>query len=308
MCNIFLTEEKHVGERIDKVIAELYPDFTRSYIKTLLENGEITVSGKSVKAGYKLKAKNEIRVNIPESKPLSVCAEDIPLDIVYEDDSLLVINKPAGMVVHPAVGNYSGTLVNALLKHCGESLSSINGVLRPGIVHRIDKDTTGLLVVAKGDKAHKNLSEQLKDRTLKRQYITLVHGNIKEDSGTIEKNIARSTKDRKKMAVAKENGREARTNFEVVERFSKYTLVRCFLDTGRTHQIRVHMASIGHQVFGDKTYGIKNEEYKARGQLLHAQKITFIHPESGETKEFEAPLPREFNSVLKKIRDAYGNK
>ena len=230
-------------------------------------------------------------------------AEEIPLDIIFEDDCLLVINKPRGMVVHPAAGNYAGTLVNALLYHCGDSLSEIGGVLRPGIVHRIDKDTTGLLIVAKGDYAHRHLSEQLKTRSLSRTYFALVHGNIKEDTGTVDKPIDRDVHDRKKMAIAKTGGREAVTHYEVLERFGQYTLVKCKLQTGRTHQIRVHMKSLGHPLVGDKTYGIKKEAFDLEGQLLHAGAIGFIHPKSETEMAFSVPLPEDFERVLQILRN-----
>ena len=241
---------------------------------------------------------------MPDPEPVGAQAQDIPLDIVYEDDSLLVINKPRGMVVHPAAGNYDGTLVNALLAHCGSSLSTINGVIRPGIVHRLDKDTTGLLVAAKGDAAHLALSEQLKTRTLKRRYFALVHSNIKEDGGTVDKNLKRSPSDRKKIAVCTAGeGRSAVTHYSVLERFGRYTYINCDLDTGRTHQIRVHMRWLGHPIVGDKTYGVKNEEFNLVGQLLHAGKIGFIHPKSREYMEFTVPLPEDFEKVLTVLRN-----
>ena len=293
--------------RVDLGVAEYFGDLSRSYVKKLLESGAVSVNGKAAKPNTKLKAGDTVEIELPEPETLEAKPQNIPLNIVYEDDSLLVINKPAGMVVHPAAGNYENTLVNALLYHCGDSLSTINGVIRPGIVHRLDKDTTGLLVVAKGDKAHVSLSEQLKTRELKRHYFALVHSNIKEDEGTIEKRLNRSTQDRKKIAVVKEGGREAKTNYKVLERFGKYTYVECVLDTGRTHQIRVHMKSIGHPVVGDKTYGVKGEEFNLPGQLLHAGKIGFIHPVSGEHMEFCAPLPETFERILSVLRQRQGN-
>ncbi len=299
----FKVESVFSGERIDKVIPSYFPELTRSYVKTLIDDGCVLVNGKTVKANHKTTEGNEVEINLPATQTLDVLPENIPLSIVYEDDCLLVINKPADMVVHPADGNFTGTLVNALLYYCGDTLSGINGVKRPGIVHRLDKDTTGLLVVAKNDSAHKNLSEQLKTRTLKRHYYTIVHGNIKEDSGTVKTFIARNPADRKKMAVSHDSSdREAITDFEVCERFKKYTLVKCSLQTGRTHQIRVHMKHIGHPVLGDKTYGIKKEEFNLEGQLLHAGEIGFIHPESEEYMEFSAPLPVEFEKILNNLR------
>ena len=291
------------GERLDKFLSLYEEGLTRSYAQKLIEDECVLVNGKCVPSKYKVCEGDRIIIEYPKADVLELTPEDIPLDIVYEDDSVIVINKPAGMVVHPAAGNLSGTLVNALLMHSGDSLSTINGVHRPGIVHRLDKDTSGLLIVAKGDAAHQSLSEQLKTRTLKRQYTAIVHGNIKEDSGTINKNIARSTKDRKKMEVTKIGGRVAITNFAVKERFGRYTLVECNLDTGRTHQIRVHMKSLGHPILGDKTYGIKKEEFNLTGQMLHAEKIGFIHPKTGEYMSFSAKAPEVFKKTLEIIRE-----
>ncbi len=293
-----------IGERIDKAIAALRSDLSRARIQQLLESGAITVSGKCVRPGYKLRAGDAVEIIMPPATPYEALPQAIPLDIVYEDASLLVINKPRGMVVHPAAGNYTDTLVNALLHHCGDTLSEIGGVLRPGIVHRIDKDTTGLLVVAKGDKAHHHLSEQLKTRTLSRTYYALVHGNVKSDMGTISAPIGRSVQDRKKMAVLKHGGRDATTHFEVLERFGQFTLLRCKLETGRTHQIRVHMRYMGHPIVGDMTYGVKKEPFKLEGQLLHAGEIGFVHPETEEKMTFSAPIPEVFESVLKKLRNS----
>lgn len=296
--------EAFVGERIDKAVTEVQGALSRAYVQQLIEEGHITVSGRRVRPGYKLKAGDTVEVFVPAPKPLETVAQDIPLDIVYEDDSVLVINKPAGMVVHPAAGNYEDTLVNALLHHCGDSLSAIGGVMRPGIVHRIDKDTTGLLIVAKGDHAHQHLSAQLKTRTLSRKYYALVHGNVKEDGGTVDVSIDRDVRDRKKMAVTKTGGREAVTHFEVVERFGQYTLLKCKLQTGRTHQIRVHMRHIGHPIVGDKTYGVKKEAFQLSGQLLHAGEIGFIHPDTEQEMTFSAPLPLAFEHVLEILRNA----
>lgn len=291
-----------IGERIDKAVAEVHPELSRARVQQLLLDGHITVCGKTVRPGYKLRAEDAVAVMVPPPKTMEATPQDIPLDIVYEDAYLLVINKPAGMVVHPAAGNYEDTLVNALLYHCGDSLSEIGGVLRPGIVHRIDKDTTGLLMVAKGDMAHQHLSEQLKTRTLSRTYFALVHGNIKEDTGTISAAIGRDVRDRKKMAVLKTGGREAVTHFSVLERFGKFTLVRCKLETGRTHQIRVHMRHIGHPIVGDKTYGVKKEPFTLSGQLLHAGEIGFIHPKTEESMTFSVPMPEIFLKVLEMLR------
>lgn len=296
--------EKLNNQRIDKGVAEFFGDLTRSYVKKLTDEGNILINGKKAKASSKLLCGDRVEINLPDPEPVGAEAQDIPLDIVYEDDSLLVINKPRGMVVHPAAGNYDGTLVNALLAHCGSSLSTINGVIRPGIVHRLDKDTTGLLVAAKGDAAHLALSEQLKTRTLKRHYFALVHSNIKEDGGTVDKNLKRSPSDRKKIAVCTAGeGRSAVTHYSVLERFGRYTYINCDLDTGRTHQIRVHMRWLGHPIVGDKTYGVKNEEFNLVGQLLHAGKIGFIHPKSREYMEFTVPLPEDFEKVLTVLRN-----
>lgn len=295
--------EAYVGERIDKAVALLHPELSRAYVQQLIENGHITVSGKKVRAGYKLKTGDKVEITMPAPVSLETVAQDIPLDVVYEDKSVLVINKPAGMVVHPAAGNTEDTLVNALLHHCGDTLSAIGGVLRPGIVHRIDKDTTGLLIVAKGDKAHQHLSEQLKTRTLSRKYYALVHGNVREESGTVDAPLGRDPRDRKKMAVVRTGGREAITHFEVVERFGQYTLVKCKLQTGRTHQIRVHMRHIGHPIVGDKTYGVKKEAFQLDGQLLHAGEIGFIHPETEETMMFSVPRPAIFERILQILRN-----
>ena len=294
--------EAFVDERIDKAVASVHTQLSRSYIQQLIEEGHVTVSGKKVRPGYKIRTGDKIEVIIPPPKTLEAVAQDIPLSVVYEDDSVLIINKPAGMVVHPAAGNYEDTLVNALLYHCGDSLSAIGGVMRPGIVHRIDKDTTGLLIVAKGDKAHASLSDQLKTRTLSRTYFAIVHGNVKEDAGTVDAPIGRDNRDRKKMAVTKD-GREAVTHFTVLERFGQFTLVKCKLQTGRTHQIRVHMRHKGHPILGDKTYGVKKEPFALSGQLLHAGEIGFIHPETGEEMTFTAPLPEMFERVLDNLRN-----
>ena len=298
----FICNEGFSGIRIDKAVSKLCPEISRSYGAKLIDDGNILVNGKKAKVSTKLSKDDEILVILPEPKTLEVKAQDIKLDIVYEDECVLVINKPINMVVHPSAGHEDGTLVNALMAHCGDKLSAINGVMRPGIVHRIDRDTTGLLVVAKGDASHENLSAQLKERTLKRRYFAIVHNNIAEDRGTVNAPLGRNPYDRKKMAVVN-NGREAVTHFEVLERFGRYTYIACDLDTGRTHQIRVHMKHIGHPLVGDKTYGVKKEEFNLQGQMLHAGKIGFIHPKSGKYMEFEAPLPEVFEKTLKNIRN-----
>lgn len=283
--------------RLDKACSEIFSDYSRSQIKQLLDGGNITVNGKTEKAKYKVKSGDVIRLEEPETKTLELRPENIPLDIVYEDDDVIVINKPQGMVVHPAPGHDEHTLVNALLYHC--PLSTINGTFRPGIVHRIDKDTSGLLMVAKNDKAHQSLAKQLKDKTNIREYVALVHGRIAEDEGTINAPIGRSLKDRKKQAVVKD-GRNAVTHFEVLKRYRDYTFVKCILETGRTHQIRVHMKYIGHPLVGDPLYGPK-KTIKGNGQFLHAGKLGFVHPTTGKLLIFEAPLPKIFQECLEKL-------
>lgn len=283
--------------RLDKACSEIFSDYSRSQIKQLLDGGNITVNGKTEKAKYKVKSGDVIRLEEPETKTLELRPENIPLDIVYEDDDVIVVNKPQGMVVHPAPGHDEHTLVNALLYHC--PLSTINGTFRPGIVHRIDKDTSGLLMVAKNDKAHRSLAKQLKDKTNIREYVALVHGRIAEDEGTINAPIGRSLKDRKKQAVVKD-GRNAVTHFEVLKRYRAYTFVKCILETGRTHQIRVHMKYIGHPLVGDPLYGPK-KTIKGNGQFLHAGKLGFVHPTTGKLLVFEAPLPKIFQECLEKL-------
>ena len=290
------------GARLDKFISD-HSDISRSYAARLAEDDMITVNGKAADKKTKLAAGDIVNVTVPEPEELAAEPEDIPLDIVYEDESLIVVNKPQGMVVHPAPGNPSGTLVNGLLFHC--SLSSINGVIRPGIVHRIDKDTSGLLVVAKTNAAHEALAAQLKEHKAERKYYAIVRGNIKDDGGRIDKPIGRHPTDRKRMAVIA-GGREAVTHYRVLERFGQYTLVECILETGRTHQIRVHMASIGHSVAGDPVYGAQKERFKTDGQLLHAAALGFTHPVTGEHMEFLAGLPEHFKNVLELLRK--GNK
>ncbi len=290
------------GKRLDLYLAESFDELTRSRVQKLISQGEIRVNGKEVRANYKLREADNVEINIPDAKEVEIAAEEISLDIVFEDDCMLVVNKPQGMVVHPAAGNYSGTLVNALMSHCGDNLSGINGEIRPGILHRIDKDTSGLLMVAKNDRAHMGLSEQIKEHSLTREYLALVHGRIKDDSGTIDAPIGRDEKDRKKMTITTKNSRNAVTHFFVLERFDKYTFVRCRLETGRTHQIRVHMSKNGHPIVGDPVYGRKKEEFKLNGQLLHAHMIGFIHPVTGEYMEFSREIPEYFEDVLEKLR------
>ncbi|MBR5991261.1 MAG: RluA family pseudouridine synthase, partial [Clostridia bacterium] len=297
-------DEYSSGKRIDSVIAEADDNITRSAAQRLIENGDITVNEETVSKNYKVSAGDVIKISVPEPTEIEAKPQDIPLDIFYEDDDLLVVNKPKGMVVHPAAGNPDGTLVNALLFHCKGSLSGINGEIRPGIVHRIDKDTSGLLVVAKNDATHQKLAEQIKEHSFTRCYKAVVHGNIKDDEGTIDAPIGRSPKDRKKMAVTDKNSREAVTHFKVLERFKDYTYIECKLETGRTHQIRVHMAYRGNPVAGDTLYGPKNTPKDLNGQCLHAYKLGFVHPKTDEYMEFEAPLPEYFEKFLKKVRDS----
>ncbi len=298
----FKTDENMSG-RLDKLLSGIMPDLSRSHLKRLIEDGAVKVNGAAAKPNKKLKPGDVIDLTLPEPKATEIEPEDIPLDIVYEDGSMLVVNKPQGMVVHPAPGNYSGTLVNALMYHCGDSLSGINGEKRPGILHRIDKDTSGLLLVAKNDNAHLKLSEQIKAHSLTRAYKALVHGNIRQDSGRIDAPIGRHPVDRKRMTITSKNSREAVTNYRVLERFGSYTFAECVLETGRTHQIRVHMSKNGHPIVGDKTYGVKKEEFSLNGQLLHAYKVGFIHPDTGEYMEFTSPLPDYFEKILNILRN-----
>ena len=291
--------EEQAGQRADVGLALLL-DITRSNMQRLLEDGRAVKGAKVLKANYKLRAGDEIVVTLPEPQPLDAQPENIPLDIIYEDEDVIVVNKARGMVVHPAAGNYSGTLVNALLYHC-KNLSGINGVIRPGIVHRLDKDTSGIMICAKNDEAHLSLSQQIQAKTARRTYLAVVRGNIKTDSGIIETQIARDKVDRKKMAVVKENGREAITDYEVVERFGKYTLVRCKLRTGRTHQIRVHMEYLGYPLVGDPKYSPMKTPFAIKGQALHSQTLEFTHPRTGERMRFEAPLPEDMQKIITRL-------
>ena len=286
--------------RIDKYISENAEDISRSFAAKLLSEGRVFVKGKAVSKNYIPQNGEIIEISVPEPESLDILPENIPLDIVYEDEFLAVINKPQGMVVHPAGGNMSGTLVNALLYHFGDNLSAINGVIRPGIVHRIDKDTSGLLVVAKTNEAHLSLSQQLKEKKANRRYLAIVHGNLRE-GGTVDKPIGRHPKDRKKMAVVM-GGRNAVTHYSVLENFRDSSLLECVLETGRTHQIRVHMASIGHSIVGDPLYGTRKEKIKTNGQLLFAKTIGFNHPKSGEYMEFSAAIPDYFEKILEDLR------
>ncbi len=300
---IYTVDEAFSGERIDKVICACNSQFTRSAVQKLIEEGAVTVTGKAVSKNYKVKSGDKISIVMPQKKELEVKAENIPLDIRYEDSDLLVVNKPKGMVVHPAAGNYDGTLVNALLYHCKDSLSGINGVIRPGIVHRIDKDTSGLLIVAKNDFAHISLSEQIKAHSFTREYQTVVYGGFKNDEGTVDAPIGRHPVDRKKMAVTQKNSKYAVTHYKVITRFGDFTHLGVRLETGRTHQIRVHMAYIGHPVAGDPVYGPKNVIKSLSGQCLHAGLIGFKHPRSGKYIEIASELPTYFTDFLRRINN-----
>lgn len=298
----FKVEECECGLRIDKFIAGRMDELSRSHIQKLVKDQKAAVNGLPVKQNYKLSKDELVTLEIPDNEEPDILPEDIPLDILYEDQDILIVNKPKGMVVHPAAGHYSGTLVNALMFHCKDSLSGINGVLRPGIVHRIDKDTTGSLLICKNDNAHQKLAEQLKDHSITRVYHAVVHGRIKEDSGTVDAPIGRHPSDRKKMAVNYKNGKEAVTHYEVLQRFEKYTYIKCRLETGRTHQIRVHMASLHHPLLGDEVYGPAKCPFKGlTGQTLHAKVLGIIHPSTGEYLETDAPLPEYFEKLLKQL-------
>ena len=297
-----ITREQ-VNMRIDKYLSDMLPDISRSYIQKLLADGNILVNDTMVKSNYKLGTEDEISVNLPEAREPDIVPENIPLDIVYEDEDILIVNKPKGMVVHPAAGHASGTLVNAILYHCKGNLSTINGVLRPGIVHRIDMDTTGLLVVCKNDLAHQSLAEQLKVHSITRKYQAIVYDNIVEEQGTIQQPIGRHPVDRKKQAVNVRHGREAITHYRVLERFQgKYTFVECQLETGRTHQIRVHMAYIHHPLLGDTVYGPAKDRFHLQGHTLHAGVLGFVHPRTKKYVEFQAELPEYFQQLLEQFR------
>jgi len=290
--------DKQEDERIDKVITEESRNLTRSFIQKYIKEGQCLVNGKPVKANYRVKDGDRILFRVPEAVEPDIEAEEIPLDILYEDDQLLIVNKPKGMVVHPAAGHYSHTLVNGIMYHCKGELSGINGVLRPGIVHRIDKDTTGSLIVCKTDLAHNDIAMQLKEHSITRRYRAIVHGAVREEEGTVDAPIGRDEKDRLKMAVNHKNGKDAITHYKVLKRFHNYTYIECVLETGRTHQIRVHMSSIGHPLVGDSVYGHKKEKWNLQGQSLHAMIIGFVHPVKKEYMEFTAPLPEYFTHLL----------
>jgi len=299
--NDFIVDNDFIGIRLDVFLKYKYEDKSRSYFKNLLEQENIKVNGQIKKGKYKLKQGDNVSVEIPEPIELNINPENIHIDIVYEDTDIIIVNKSQGMVVHPAPGNYSGTLVNALLYHC-DDLSGINGVIRPGIVHRIDKDTSGLLVIAKNDIAHVKLAEQFKEHSITRTYYALVEGRIKNYSGVINKPLGRDAKERIKMAVVS-NGKRAVTHYKVIEIFKKNTLVQCNLETGRTHQIRVHMAYIGHPLVGDPVYGHKKQRFKLNGQVLHAKTIGFIHPTTGKYVEFDSELPMYFKKIINVLRN-----
>lgn len=300
-------DETYMDERLDKFLSAMLPDQSRSYLQKIIKDGNVLVNGEPKKSSYRLEDGDEVTADLPELKSPDIEPENIPLDILYEDDSILMVNKPKGMVVHPSAGHYTGTLVNAVLWHCQGQLSGINGVSRPGIVHRIDKDTTGVLVVCKNDAAHNAVAAQLKEHSITRKYRAIVHGVIKEDEGTVDAPIGRHPTERKKMASGVKNGKRAVTHYRVLERFQGYTYVECQLETGRTHQIRVHMASIHHPLLGDTVYGPAKDSHHLEGQTLHAMVLGLIHPVTGEYLEVEAPLPEYFENLLKKFRAMSGN-
>lgn len=294
----FLIDEQNANERLDKYLSEMIADSSRSFLQKLIKDGNVLVNEKIVKANYKTNAGDQITVTLPELTDPEIVPENIPLDILYEDDDLIVINKPKGMVVHPAAGHYTGTMVNALMYHCKDNLSGINGVMRPGIVHRIDMNTTGAIVACKNDYAHNSLAEQLSVHSITRKYNAIVYNNFKEETGTIDAPIGRNPVDRKKMAIDRANGRRAVTHYRVLENYERYSLIECQLETGRTHQIRVHMASIGHPLLGDDVYCSAKCPFHLTGQTLHARVLGFIHPRTKEYMEFEAPIPDYFQHLM----------
>lgn len=294
-------DENWMDERIDKFLSAQLPEQSRSYLQKIIKEGSVLVNGSPVKASYRMDDQDEVNIDLPELKEPEIEAENIPLDILYEDDDLLMVNKPKGMVVHPSAGHTTGTLVNAVMYHCKEDLSGINGVMRPGIVHRIDKDTTGVLVICKNDKAHNFVAEQLKEHSITRKYRAIVNGVIKEDEGTVNAPIGRHPTERKKMAINEKNGKHAVTHYRVLERFANHTYIECQLETGRTHQIRVHMASLHHPLLGDTVYGSQKNPYHLEGQTLHAMVLGLIHPSTGSYLEVTAPLPEYFQKLLKRF-------
>ena len=297
----FEITDENCGLRVDKLLAVSFEGMSRSYIQKLIKDGKVLLNGQVCKASTVTSEGDRVSLYAPEPVTPDILAQDIPLDILYEDEDVIVVNKPKGMVVHPAPGHYSDTLVNALLYHCSD-LSGINGVLRPGIVHRIDRDTTGAIIACKNDRAHEKIAAQLKEHSLDREYLAIVHGNIKEDKGTINAPLGRDKKDRKKMGIDYENGREAVTGFEVLERFGQYTFIKCILETGRTHQIRVHMSYMKHPVLGDEVYCSISSPFRLTGQTLHAATLGFTHPSTGERVLTRAPLPEYFERILKSLR------
>ena len=301
MRQTFCVSGEEAGSRIDVYLAGVCMDLSRSYIQKLLKSRDVMVNGGSVKANYRVAAGDSVCLDIPQAVEPEITPEPMELDILYEDEDVILVNKPKGMVVHPAAGHYSQTLVNGLMDHCKGNLSGINGVVRPGIVHRIDMDTTGVLIVCKNDKAHNFVAAQLKEHLITRRYRAIVHGVIKEDSGTVDAPIGRHPADRKKMSVNHKNGRPAVTHYQVLQRFRQFTYIECCLETGRTHQIRVHMASIHHPLLGDKVYGPQKCPFLLQGQTLHAGVLGFVHPRTGEYMEFSAPLPEYFKELLIKL-------
>ena len=298
---VLVAEEKDSGKRADVFFAEIL-ESTRSHVQLLLNEGRVSRRDKPVKPNYRIKTGDEFQIVLPRPVPLEAEPEDIPLDIIYEDDDVIVLNKPRGMVVHPAPGHYTGTLVNALLYHC-KNLSGINGVIRPGIVHRLDKDTSGIMIVAKNDEAHVSLSKQIQEKTAKRTYLCIVRGNVKADKGVIKTRMDRDKNDRKRMAVVTEGGREAITEYEVLERFGRFTVVRCRLMTGRTHQIRLHMEYLGYPLVGDPKYSPMKIPFSIKGQALHSQTLDFIHPRTGKPMYFEAPLPEDMQKIITRLHN-----
>ena len=295
----FEEEAEQEGERLDKFLSIIYPEFSRAFFQKLIKSKKVSVNETPQKASYCVKIDDIVTVEIPDAVETTIEPENIPLDILYEDDDVLIVNKPKGMVVHPSAGHYSGTLVNAIMYHCKDTLSGINGEIRPGIVHRIDMDTTGSLIVCKNDEAHVNIAQQIKEHSVNRIYVGIVCGNVKEDSGTVEGAIGRHPIERKKMAINEKNGKPAITHYKVLERFKNYTYMQFKLETGRTHQIRVHLASIGHPLLGDTLYSSGRSPFKhLQGQCLHAKTIGFIHPKTGEYMEYSAPLPEYFEKLL----------
>lgn len=303
MKRSFQVTEEGKDSRLDAYLGRQLEDLSRSYIQKVLKNGGVLVNGKAVKSSYKVTVGDQIEIEVPEAVEPEITAEEMPLDILYEDQDIILINKPKGMVVHPAAGHYSGTLVNGLMAHCKDDLSGINGVMRPGIVHRIDMDTTGVLIVCKNDVSHRCIADQLKAHSITRKYYAIVHGVIREEEGTIDAPIGRHPVDRKKMCINEKNGKEAVTHYRVLKRFERYTYVECQLETGRTHQIRVHMASIHHPLLGDNVYGPAKCPFPdLEGQTLHAGVLGIIHPRTGEYMEFSAPLPDYFQKLLLKLK------